>query len=356
MPNPRAFQSFSTFQTQRVSTPDLVLVEAAFMQNGRAVSVDSNLEVKLFNLGEDIEVQSFTLDSSPKIETVVDASGVYYFVRADPTLFKGVIQAKWFGFINGQKFREFPITNVVNSGGTQESILLATQVKNWVLRQLGWPKVSIELEDSQLGDCVDNALITYGRYIPKWRFKDIPLVSGSQKVYQIEEYGRGVLDVQFRRKEGNPIISDPLFGREYPRFAQLDFDLYVLSTSYYETLLRVTGQEPIARWEPANPNIIMIDVGQGSNRDFWEASYFYVTDPRLEEVDPHNHLLFKRVALAHAKVILGEVREKIGNKVVTAIGTVELNGTQLKEQGQSDLEKYEEDLYKQQVPMWPQRW
>lgn len=356
MSNPRAFQSFSNFQTKRISTPDLVVVENSFMVDGLAVAVDNNLEVKLFNLGEETEVQSFSLNTDPRIETVVDSSGVYYFVRADPTLFSGPIQAKWFAYLDGQKYREFPKTNVVNSGGTQESILLATQVKHWILRQLGWPKIDVELEDSQVGDCIDNALITYGRYIPKWRFKDLPLVSGTQKVYEIDEYGRGVMDVQFRRKEGNPIISDPLFGREYPRFAQLDFDLYVLSTSYYETLLRTTGQEPIYRWEPANPTIIMIDVGSGSNRDFWEASYVFITDPRLEEVDPHNHLIFKRLALGYAKKTLGEVREKVGNKIITAIGGVDLNGTQLKEQGQTEIEAMEEDLRLQQFPVWPQRW
>lgn len=354
---PGVYEAASQFSPQTNTAPDLLTIETSFMKDGRAVSVDSDLTLRIHSLQDDSQIGGdITFNSTPKVEYKVVAGGVYYFARLNPLEFgiSGPVAAKWYARINGQTFQPSPVVSVHNVTHTAEQILLTTELRDWTLRKLGWPKVAVELTEAHIMDCINDALTDYGRWYPVLKYGLIRLVA-SQKRYPIPECGRGVLYVDFRRKEGNPIVSDPLFGRDYPRWTNLDFDHYVLATSFYETLLRTTGQEPIWRWEPTDPLAIYIDVGDAA-RSFYHASYMYAANRRLEEVNPAHHFLFKQIVLAHSKIALGQVREKFGDQVMTAQGSVSLNGRALKDEGNQELERLTEDLKGLQLPLWPQRW
>jgi hypothetical protein len=349
---PRVYESASQFSPQANTEPDLLVLEAAFMKNGKAQAVDNDLVLRLFNLGDNNQIFSdITFLSNPAINKKVSGGGVYYFVRINPELFDGSVEAKWFAKIKNVSFDPYPQISVHNATKTSERILLASEILHWILRKLGWPKVSVELTEEQIAECIDDVLTEYNRFLPKLKYGNITLVGG-QNYYKIPECGRGILDVQFRKKEGNPVVSDPLFGRDYPRGSRIDFDNYVLSTSFFETLLKKTGQEPIWRWEPSDPLTLFINTGDYS-RTFYKVSYCYVVDNRLEEINPSYHDLFKRMALTRAKMVLGEVREKFGNSIITPSGNVNINGDKLKTEAFEAWEKLREELAGLQIPMWP---
>lgn len=352
---PQVFQSASNFQPQGNNAPDLIVIEKSFLKDGNAISVDRDLRVTIKNLTSDLIVQELSFDTNPKIERKVISGGVYYFARLDTALFENsLIEVSWYAKVGGQAWPEYPSKTIHGTSDTNESILLSSEVRDWILRKLGFPKVSVELTEAHLADSISDALTLFNRYVPKIEYGDIQMVGG-QKVYDLKPPapGRGILDVQFRRKEGNPIIHDPIFGRDYPRYSRVDFDHYVLATSFFKTLLNTTGQSQLWRWHPSEPTKLYIDTGDAS-RSFYLVSYAFALDRRLEEISPAHQLLFKKTALAFAKGALGEIREKFGNQVATANGQVQLNGTALKEESEKEKEQVTEDIRGLQLPVWPQ--
>jgi len=343
-------QRSSSFSPQGNSAPDLLVIETSFQRGGRAVAV-SDLVLRVFSDGVQI-LPDITASTEPAIERKVSGCGTYYFVRLNPDgLGESPLEARWYATYDGKPWCPSPQITMVATQSTMDGVLLSSELRDWILRKLGWPKQGVELDESQICDSIADALAEYNQYVPRWKYGEIRLVTG-RKAYTITEFGRGVYDVQFRRKEGTPIISDPLFGRHYPRFSQLAFDDFVLSQSHYGTVLRVTGQEPIWRWDPGTPTKIFIDTGEW-DRSFYEVTYAYGVDHRLGDITPAHQQTLKRLALARAKIVLGEIREKFGDSVITPGGNVQLNGGKLKDEGFREAEALQEILQGLAIPMWP---
>lgn len=352
---PQVFESASKYPAQVNNAPDLIVIEQSFMRDGRACSVDSDLRVEIKNLNTDLVVQELSFNTDPKIERKVTNGGVYYYARLNTQLFENsLIEVSWYARISGQKWQEYPVKQIHGTSDTNEKILLSSEVRDWVLRKLGWPKVSVELNESHISEAIGDALILLNRFVPKIEYGELNMVGG-KKEYDLQPPapGRGILDVQFRRKEGNPIIHDPIFGRDYPRYSRIDFDHYVLATTFFETLLNTTGQAQLWRWHPSQPKKLFIDTGDAS-RSFYLVSYAFAVDRRLEEISPAHQLVFKRTVLSYAKETLGEIREKFGDQVATANGQVSLNGKTLKAEAEKELEQVTEDIRGLQLPIWPQ--
>jgi hypothetical protein len=157
--------------------------------------------------------------------------------------------------------------------------------------------------------------------------------------YEIPESGKGVIRVDFLRREGLPLISDPLFGREYPRGAQLDFAQYSLGITFFKTLLRVTSQEPEWYWTPTDPLAIWINAQNQSYR----VMYTFAVDHRLEEITPEHNQLFRELCLAYFKRILGHTRRKYAIPTQGG-GSIELDGKILSDEAKESLTKLNDTL------------
>jgi hypothetical protein len=123
------------------------------------------------------------------------------------------------------------------------------------------------------------------------------------------------------------LISDPLFGREYPRGQQLDFDQYVLGISFWEMLNRVTSQEPEWWWDH-NSKTLYINIG-GTNVAGASGNYFvmvrYFQSASLDKVRNDHFRWFKRYCLMQGKKILAEIRGKFSGQVPAPGGRFVLN-------------------------------
>lgn len=338
-----SLQSGSAFVPQANSEPDLLVIEARFEnEEGVAVTVDNDLDLKLFKPGDPVAVATFNLvTGDTRIERRQFSTGSYYFVRVNPATLgfddRGV-EARWSAKLDGKQIDPFPLIQQLNRPSTNETILLSSELKDWLRSRLGYPHVAVELTESQFGNAIDKALELYNRWVPKKKYATLQLVAG-QTAYEIPEYGRGIVDVQAIRKEGIPLISDPLFGREYPRGQQIDFTQYVWGTSFFETLLRVTGQDLEWDWNMFQPKTLYVQAQAQS----YLVCYCYFFDHRLEEITPSHHELFRRIVLANGKATLGEIREKIG-EIPAPDGRIPLNGKELKEDAAKMMEKIMEDL------------
>lgn len=338
---PYTYKSFSTSVSSSNQAPDLIVLENSFIgKDGKCQAVDGDLELKLYNYGSDDQVGlTYKIgDATNPIEVISRSAGLYYFARANPTIFNSsTIVAKWFAKIDGKNLSPYPDVKILGIGGTGEELLLPGIIRDYVLRSLGYPKLSVELDESQINQSIEQVLAIYNKWIPKIGYGKIDLVSTSN-TYTIPNWGKGIIGVDFVRKEGMPFVNDPMFGKQYPRSQTLDFDQFILGISFYKTLLKQTGQDPEWKWDSAIPDKIRLQV---RNATSYYVTYRYLTDNRLEEINPSHHQLFKDLVLAKCMIILGRIRSKFGDSIATPTGDKSLDGAALIQQGM-EMEKDKE--------------
>ncbi len=94
----------------------------------------------------------------------------------------------------------------------------------------------------------------------------------------------------------------------------------------------------------SDPNAIWINAQNQSYR----VMYTFLVDHRLEEIPPEHNQLFREIALAYTKRILGQVRKKY-TIPTQAGGTIELDGKEMYNEAKEMLEKINNTL-KSMIP------
>jgi hypothetical protein len=313
--------------------------------NGVGQAVDTSIRVAIFEQGQTVATETRVLgpDAAQNILLSSDAGGVFYTTTVDGTNFiKGDITVVWTATQNGTPLADFTeaLPNVL------EQRLTSNEIKNYVRQMLGFPAVAVELTSEHFTTIMEEALSLYGQWVPAERATSIDLNLG-QNAYVLSHLPeRGPFDVQFIRREGVPLISDPLFGREYPRGQQLDFDQYVLGISFWEMLNRVTSQEPEWWWD-SNSRTLYVNIG-GTNVAGASGNYFimirYFSTVEMSKVRNDHYRWFKRYALAQAKKILAQIRGKFTGQVPAPGGRFTLNFQQLMDEGKEEETALVEEL------------
>ena len=205
-----------------------------------------------------------------------DGEGVYYSTRVDITGYvAGDVTVRWYANRSGQSVLPSPFEETLPY--PLETTLTGGFLTDYVKTMLGFPATSVELVGNHYTVVIDDTLAVYNQYLPRERFGTIGLVVG-QNAYPLPNIPtRGPTHLHFIRKEGTPLISDPLFGREYPRGQQLDFDQYVLGISFWETLNRVTcytGNTKVRLLDGRTRTMKELAKEYPSKKDtFWVYSY-----------------------------------------------------------------------------------
>jgi hypothetical protein len=246
----------------------LMIFDARFANEaGAGQEVDSDLRIEVYEEGATTpnETRSLGPDPSQNIFQTIDAAGIVYTTTIDGSNYvKGEVTAKWYAKRNTTRTQPYPFIETLPN--VVEERLNSSEIKEYIRRMLGFPSVAIELTNQHYTTIMEEALSLYGQWVPRERVTFIDMVLG-QNAYILDIPKRGPFDVNFIRKEGTPLISDPLFGREYPRSQQLDFDQYVLGISFWETLNRVTCYS-------ADTKVKLLD---GTSRTMQELAGLYPT-------------------------------------------------------------------------------
>lgn len=323
-----------------------IIFDARYTDSGNVGQVvDTDLRVEFVEEGQTTIKETRVLgpDNTKNILQSSDAGGVFYTTTIEGNNFlKGDVTTTWKGKKNGTVLADF----VETLPNVFEETLTSSEIKNYVRQMLGFPAVSVELTSEHFTTILEETLSLYSQWIPTERATFVDLVLG-QNAYVINTVSeRGPFDVQFIRREGVPLISDPLFGREYPRGQQLDFDQYVLGISFWEMLNRVTSQEPEWWWD-ANSKTLYISVG-GTNVAGASGNYFimvrYFAGVELTKVRNDHFRWFKRYALVQAKKILVQIRGKFTGQVPAPGGRFTLNFQQLMDEAQREEETLVEEV------------
>lgn len=205
----QSFTGFTDRSTSVNAAPDLQVVSISFPnRNGLGQLADPDIQVELLSEGDVAPRIVATLTSSPvRIEGIIRASGIYYLVRVPTQVFdktKALI-ARWKARFNGIEFSPYPVEQFYKLADVNENIVINEELKQWIKIELGFPMVVVELTETNINQAIENALRLYNSYIPKLKFGTIQLIAGVNR-YEIPEFGRGVIRVDFIRREGLPLV------------------------------------------------------------------------------------------------------------------------------------------------------
>jgi hypothetical protein len=321
-----------------------IVFDARFNDGGGGGQLtDTDISVKIFGSSDpNVPKETRTLGSNADIEIIqsTDTSGVFYLTRVDVSSYTpGPVTAEWTATLNGTPINPSPY--VETSPYPQEGVLVLSELKEYIRNMLGYPAINVEMTNSQFATIVDEALSVYNSWLPQTRVTAVTLITGKSSYLLPNLPSRGPYHIAFIRKEGVPLISDPLFGREYPRGHQLDFDQYVLGISFWSTLRRVTSQEPEWDWYEPDKRLF-INIG-GSDFAGDSGNYFcmvrYFDNVQLERVRPNHFRWFRKYALSQAMQIIGNTRNKFSGSIPAPGGKVQLDGDSMIQRGEAAEEK-----------------
>lgn len=240
------------------------------------------------------------------------------------------------------------------------------QLVRWIKTKLGGTVWRLEGMSSQNGDlveaAVDEALMAYSTQIPAFRWDIIPAgthtyavkakterplpVMGVARVDFIEPYnayGMGATGFGLTQNLTGvtipPILSPSAGGAgEIVEFMQ-----------WRKSFQRVTSRRPSWKYDDLNRNILIF------NPVNYHACALITVMRDFDAVRVQHKDLLSKLALASAKVSLGEVRSKFGEIRGPGMQSVGLNGKDLIDRGEKDLTTYTTELKAMRprlLPFW----
>lgn len=187
-------------------------------EDGVGLDVDADIYVELFEDGESTPKETRTLGTDPTTAIIktADVQGTIYTTSVDGGKFSiGDVTAKWYAKLSGARTNPYPFQESI--ANVEDDVLNTTEIKRYIRTMLGAPVVAVELTGDHYSTIVEDTLSTYNKWVPIEKVAMVDLVLGQNR-YPMPSLPRGgPFHVSFVRKEGIPLISDPLFGREYPR-------------------------------------------------------------------------------------------------------------------------------------------
>jgi len=224
------------------------------------------------------------------------------------------------------------------------------QMKDWCLRELGFPVIEINIDDDQVDDAIDSALQYFHDFhhdgVERHYLKhQITSDDKTNQYIPITENIFGVTRI-FPVQSSNASVN--MFDLRYQLrlhelydFTSTSYVPYVLTMQHLRTLdLLFSGLVPVRfnrhtdklfiDWDWTND----VDVGEYIIIEGW-----ILVDPN-EFADVWNDRMLKRLATAHIKRRWGNNMRKYNN--VALIGGVTMNGQQIYEEAEAEIEKVED--------------
>ena len=223
-------------------------------------------------------------------------------------------------------------------------------VKRYILIELGYPNVEVELCDEQLEAAIRDTVSDFLRYnvLKLTRFWRMPLQNGVVEYFLPEDL-RVVRDIvtfklsQFDVIFGADLIVNPIYLRN-TRDAYQDILTFWLSEAAFEAQKRTYGLN--TSWDiiEGNTKIRLYPTPSSDRVAIIKGTYA----PGLNEISSRTigtkDELFRRMALARAMMILGRIRGKRVSGINTSQGVVMLDGEQLRSEGKEMLAEATTDL------------
>lgn len=228
------------------------------------------------------------------------------------------------------------------------------EMKDWCLRELGFPVIQINVDDEQVDDAIDSALQYFHDFhcdgVERYYLKhQITADDKTNKYIPITENIFGVTRI-FPVQSSNASVN--MFDLRYQLrlhelydFTSTSYVNYAMTMQHLRTLdLLFAGEVPIR----FNRHTDRLYIDWDWNNDISEGEYIIIegwilVDP-TEFTDVWNDRMLKRLATAHIKRRWGNNMRKYNG--VQLIGGVSMNGQQIYEEAEAEIEKIEDLIRK----------
>lgn len=213
------------------------------------------------------------------------------------------------------------------------------QLKNYILRQLGFPTWSVELTPQQVLDCIQDALGLFSQWVPNTKVGSLQLVRGQYRYLEGENVGLGVVNVQF--VEPNPVPTEIFYGNlinPAPLF-RLGLDEYDTFLRWRKTWQRVTSVRPDWYYDESETCLYIHNPIER-----YQAGVFcYWPWERTETLSYTGADWVKRYSLARARHLLGETWMKFSGAIPGPGQNIQLDQAR-REVAQQEIDKLMEQL------------
>ena len=241
-----------------------------------------------------------------------------------------------------------------NDTWLNQKIDTVEKVKDWILTQMGYPLVTVELDDNQLNACIGNAVRIFTRY----EYHPESYLTVNLKYYKPGE-GLDLHDFHIMSVKDIATQRDTVFGNQPDMF----FGMYAfMGQGQGSPMFNMGVQNPVGMWTLWHNAHEFFDVTRkmlGSNPDFrWDKFTQHlrlIPEPRfkgdqyilltvnaelpIEEYYGNDTVL--RLALAEAKMLVGTVRKKFQGTALLGGGTLD---TEIYNEGKEEKDKILEEL------------
>ena len=224
------------------------------------------------------------------------------------------------------------------------------QMKDWCLRELGFPVIEINVDDQQVDDAIDSALQYFHDFhcdgVERYYLKH--QITADDKTNQYIPVTENIFGVTRIFPVSGSNASINMFDLRYQLrlhelydFTSTSYVPYVLTMQHLRTLdLLFAGEVPIR----FNRHTDRLYIDWDWINDINEGEYIIIdgwilVDPD-EFTDVWNDRMLKRLATAHIKRRWGNNMRKYNN--VALIGGITMNGQQIYEEAEAEIEKVED--------------
>jgi hypothetical protein len=214
---------------------------------------------------------------------------------------------------------------------------------SWVRSSLGAPLVPVELTDEQLDNCISSAVYNWN----KWRnftenLETIRLVGSPAIGYEIPAITGGptnitdvILEPRYpasyyygRGELMNNLWIQAMYNNPAVMANAADYHISLVAGRDLNIILNTTPT-----WEFINNRLFILPEPPPSLR----VGIKYKSALSLSEII--NSQAIKDFTLAEAKIALGNIRSTFGNQVPGGDGMLQLNGSELKQEGKQEKEE-----------------
>ena len=224
------------------------------------------------------------------------------------------------------------------------------QLKDFCLRQLGFPVIQINVDDDQVEDCIDLALQYFQDFhsdgIEKGYFKHLLTTQNFTDQY-IPITNDGVIGVTriFPLSTSNSTVN--MFDLRYQLrlhelydFTSTSYVNYALTMQHLRTLdMLFSGEQPIRFNRHTNKLYIDWNWAMYSAGEYVIIEQFYSADPNTYP-RVYNDRMLKRLATAYIKKMWGNNMKKFGGMQLP--GGITMNGQQIYEEAVTEVKEVED--------------
>lgn len=233
-----------------------------------------------------------------------------------------------------------------------------SNMKSYILRQLGWPLIRVEITEDQLVDCILDAVQCYHEYVANdYALKIVEGFVGNIIDIPEDINPKFIVDILFEKNYfdmmleglsvGNP---EDILGGIMPmdimtsEVASNEFDIaqYYMYLQYVEDFKRVAG---IKFGFQILKNQIHV---YPSSKQFTRIGILY--KPMITEREAEQSIWIKKYAVAKAKLIVGTIRSKLSGFSSTG-ANISADGEAMKSEAREDIAALEEKLQNLGIPM-----